>query len=84
MQTIFTLTVPEDPSNFPHGHAELTQAEAWALARFVKRAGWDEMQGNAVDDAEADQIRSGHSTLPGQIRATSLGYIGFTLARRPY
>jgi hypothetical protein len=37
MQTVFTLTVSEDPSNFPHGHAELSHAEAWALARFVKR-----------------------------------------------
>jgi hypothetical protein len=58
MQTVFTLTVSEDPSNFPHGHAELSQAEACALARFVKRVGWDEMRGNAIDDAEADQIRS--------------------------
>ena len=58
MQTTFTLTVSEDPSNFPHGHAELSHAEAWALAWFVKRVGWDEMRGNAVDEAEADQIRS--------------------------
>lgn len=39
---IFTLTVSQDPSNFPHGHAELTEAEAWALAQFVKRVGWAE------------------------------------------
>ena len=55
---LYTLTISEDPSNFPHGHAELSPAEAWALAQFVKRVGWDAMRGNAVDDAEADQIRS--------------------------
>lgn len=58
MQTVFTLTVSEDPTNFPHGHAELTGAETWALAQFVKRVGWSEMRSNAVDDDEADLMRS--------------------------
>lgn len=58
MRTIFTLTVSEDPSNFPHGHAELSHAEVWALAQFVKRVGWTEFRGNAADEAEAQQIRS--------------------------
>lgn len=55
---IFTLTVSEDPSNSPHGHAELTEAEAWALAQFAKRVGWNEMRSHAVDEAEAAEMRS--------------------------
>ena len=36
---------------------ELTEQEAMALAQFVKRVGWQEMRGNAVDDDEAYLIR---------------------------
>jgi len=54
----FTLTVSQEPSDAPRGHAELTEAETWALAQFVKRVGWTEFRGNAVDEAEAYQIRS--------------------------
>jgi hypothetical protein len=32
---------------------------AQALAQFVKRVGWSEMRQNAVDDAEAYDIRLG-------------------------
>jgi hypothetical protein len=32
---------------------------AHALAQFVKRVGWSEMRQNAVDDAEAYDIRLG-------------------------
>jgi hypothetical protein len=32
---------------------------AQALAQFIKRVGWSEMRQNAVDDAEAYDIRDG-------------------------
>jgi len=54
----FNLIVSQDPSNTQRGYAELSDAEALALAQFVKRVGWDELRGNAADDAEAYQIRS--------------------------
>jgi hypothetical protein len=37
--------------------AELTAAEAMALAQFHKRIGWGEFRSNAVDDAEAYLMR---------------------------
>lgn len=36
---------------------ELTEIEAWELAQFVKRVGWSEFRGCAVDDSEAYLIR---------------------------
>ena len=36
---------------------ELTDDQAWALAQFLKRVGWQEWRANAVDDAEAYQMR---------------------------
>jgi hypothetical protein len=33
-------------------------AEALALAQFVKRVGWREIRENAIDDAEAYEIRA--------------------------
>lgn len=36
---------------------ELSDAEALALAQFVKRVGWTELRANAVDDAEAQLMR---------------------------
>jgi len=35
----------------------LVEAQAQALAQFVKRVGWSEFRANAVDDAEAYEIR---------------------------
>lgn len=35
----------------------LDEGQAWALAQFVKRIGWQEFRGNAVDDDEAYAIR---------------------------
>lgn len=35
----------------------LDDSEAHALAHFVKRVGWSEIRQNAVDDAEAYEIR---------------------------
>lgn len=38
--------------------AQVTDEELMALAQFVKRVGWQEMRGCAVDDDETYQIRS--------------------------
>lgn len=38
-------------------HMFLDEVEALALAQFVKRVGWSEIRQNAVDDAEAYEIR---------------------------
>lgn len=38
-------------------HLELNDAQAWALAELVKRIGWTELRQNAVDDAEAYEMR---------------------------
>lgn len=46
----------------------LDESEALALAQFVKRVGWSEIRQNAVDDAEAYEIRD------------ALGRIALTLA----
>lgn len=37
--------------------AELTTAEAMALAQFLKRVGWREYRANSVDDAETYLMR---------------------------
>jgi hypothetical protein len=49
----------------PHGTGEsqLTEAEGLALAQFVKRIGWSEMRGNAIDDDEAYLMRDALSKL---------------------
>lgn len=39
--------------------AELTDAEALALAQFMKRVGFSEWRQNAVDDDEAYLMRDG-------------------------
>lgn len=54
----FTLTVSQEPSAASRGYADLEDAETWALAQLVKRIGWSEMRGNAVDDDEAALMRS--------------------------
>ena len=36
---------------------ELSDAQAWALAQFLKRVGWSEWRALAVDDDEARQMR---------------------------
>lgn len=36
----------------------MEEDEAWALAQFVKRAGWSEFRTCAVDDQEASEIRA--------------------------
>lgn len=36
---------------------EMTPAEAWALAQFVKRVGWQEVRANAVSDDDAYTMR---------------------------
>lgn len=42
---------------------ELSQAQALALAQFVKRVGWSEFRTNATDDDEAALIRSAVDVL---------------------
>ena len=42
---------------------ELHLVEAHALAQFVKRVGWSEFRVNAVDDAEASEIRAAVDAL---------------------
>lgn len=42
---------------------DLTDSQAWALAQFVKRVGWQEFRTCAVDDNEAYEIRSGVDAL---------------------
>ena len=41
----------------------LVEAHALALALFVKRVGWSEFRVNAVDDAEAYEIRTAVDAL---------------------
>ena len=36
---------------------ELSDAQAWNLAQFLKRVGWHEFRANAVDEDEAYAIR---------------------------
>lgn len=36
---------------------ELTEDEAWDLAQFVKRVGWNEIAVNAEDEGEAYRMR---------------------------
>jgi len=42
---------------------ELTDDQAFALAQFVKRVGWQEWRQNAVDDDEAYMIRDAFEQL---------------------
>ena len=44
-------------------HLELNDAQAWALAELVKRIGWAELRQNAVDDAEAYEMREAIEVL---------------------
>lgn len=37
---------------------DLSPELALALAQFVKRVGWSEIRANAVDDQEADEMRT--------------------------
>ena len=41
----------------------LAEGQAEALAQFVKRVGWSEFRANAVDDAEAYEIRAAVDAL---------------------
>jgi dissimilatory sulfite reductase (desulfoviridin) alpha/beta subunit len=42
---------------------DLSDAQAWALAQFVKRVGWQEFRSNAQDDDEAHAIRDAVDVL---------------------
>ena len=54
-----------DPANLAF---ELSGAEAWALAQFVKRVGWTEMRENAESEDETYLIRSALSQLADALR----------------
>jgi hypothetical protein len=41
----------------------LSPSQAWALAQFAKRVGWSEIRQNAIDDAEAENMRDGIEAL---------------------
>ena len=41
----------------PSATASFTEAEAWALAQFLKRLGWSEIRQCAVDEEEAHEAR---------------------------
>lgn len=47
---------------------ELTEAQAMALAQFVKRVGWREMRDNAVDDDETYLIREAIYCMQSALR----------------
>jgi dissimilatory sulfite reductase (desulfoviridin) alpha/beta subunit len=47
---------------------ELSDAQAWALAQFVKRVGWSEFRGNAQDDDEASVIRNAVDLLQKSLK----------------
>lgn len=51
---------------------ELSRAQAMALAQLCKRIGWNEMRVNAVDDAEAYEMRAALHEL-----RESLAAVGF-------
>jgi hypothetical protein len=51
---------------------ELTNAQAWALAEFLKRTGYTDIREKAVDDSEASDMQS------------ALGELERTLARYGY
>jgi hypothetical protein len=37
---------------------DLDDDQAWALAQFAKRLGWQDFRAKAVDDDEADDMRN--------------------------
>ena len=41
----------------------INEDEAWTLAQFVKRVTWSEMRACAQDEAEAELIRAGITSL---------------------
>lgn len=50
----------------------LTRTQALAHAQFVKRVGWSEMRGCAIDDNEAAEIRSAVERVARAL--TEIGY----------
>jgi hypothetical protein len=47
---------------------ELTERQAMALAQFVKRVGWTEFRGNAIDNDEAYLIREAVDAVQRELR----------------
>jgi hypothetical protein len=46
-----------------HLTLHVDEDDLWALAQFIKRAGWQEYRQNATDDSEAHRIRAGVDAL---------------------
>jgi hypothetical protein len=42
---------------------ELPEEEAWALAQFLKRAGYTDYRGQAIDECEATRMRDAGERL---------------------
>ena len=42
---------------------ELPEEEAWALAQFLKRAGYTDYRGQAIDEDEASRMRDAGERL---------------------
>lgn len=53
-----TSNPPEGTDNVHTIQLHLDEAQAMALAQFVKRVGWSEFRTNAANDAEAYEIRA--------------------------
>lgn len=45
------------PIRFTGSDGLSATTQAWALATFIRRVGWEEIVGNAVDKAEATAMR---------------------------
>jgi hypothetical protein len=44
-------------------HVELPEEEAWALAQFLKRTGYTDYRGQAIDECEATRMRDAGERL---------------------
>jgi len=78
---MFTATISA-VSNVAHGHAELSDGEAWALTQFVKCVGWIEMLSKAVDKAEAEECTVRSRSYSARCR-TQASHLASCVSRAP-
>ena len=62
-KSMHAATSGTDAANMHTIELHLGEAQALALAQFVKRVGWSEFRANAVDDDEAREIRAAVDAL---------------------